>query len=320
MNFIKELQLCPICSWRFKNGQYRTVSYPTEADKSENRPKLIAFCENCGVGLAIPVWSVDELESFYSRGEYWGNSKAEVLSAKKYPVPYALARTRWKLIEPWIKKPREEISLLDIGAGHGFLGMIAAKSEDLCLSRYVCVEKDRSLGESLKKTWSVYFPESHLQVMDRIDDVDGRFDCVILSHILEHLVDPQKMLRTVLKKLKKGGVLFVDVPNQDYLFKKDVFPHFLFFNISSLRHLLQACGLTIRSIDCYGNDMNRSPMNFRNSFRTSRAFIEIITRARRIIPERAILAVFSKYFEMNKLDSNGIWIRAIGAYDSASAQ
>jgi len=319
VNLYKELQLCPICSWGFKNGQYRTVSYPTEAEKSENKPKWIAFCENCGVGIAVPVWSIDELENFYSSGDYWGNSRAEVLSAKKYPVPYALARSRWKLVEPLIRRVGDKTSVLDIGAGHGFLGMIAAKSKDLRLATYVCVEKDRTLGESLKKTWSVYFPNSNLQVKEHIDHVDGQFDCVILSHILEHLIDPQKMLHTVLKKLTKGGILFVDVPNQDYLFKKDVFPHFLFFNISSLRHLLQECGLTISLIDCYGNDMNRSPMNFRHSSRMRSAFVEIIMRTRWIIPERVILAIFSKYFEMNKANSNGTWIRAIGTYYSASA-
>jgi SAM-dependent methyltransferase len=319
VNFYKELQLCPICSWGFKNGQYRTVSYPTEADKSENKPNLIAFCENCGVGVAVPAWSIGEVENFYSSGDYWGNSRAEMLSAKKYPVPYALARSRWKLVEPWVRRAGEKISLLDIGGGHGFLGMTAAKSKDLRLSTYVCVEKDRTLRESLKKTWSVYFPKSNLQVIDRIDHVDGQFDCIILSHILEHLIDPQKMLHAVLKKLKKGGVLFVDVPNQDYLFKKDVFPHFLFFNISSLRHLLQACGLTISLIDCYGNDMNRSPMNFKNSSKIRSLFVEIMMRTKVVIPKNIILAFFTRYFEMDDKNSNGIWIRAIGMYCSASA-
>jgi SAM-dependent methyltransferase len=260
---------------------------------------------------------MDEIDKIYSEGEYWVNLKTEILLPKKYPVPYALAVSRWKIIEPMFAQLTKPISILDIGAGHGFLGLVAAKSKNLHLSTYVCVEKDKTLTESLRKTWSALPPKTNLQIEDNIDQVDGRFDCIILSHILEHLPDPKKMLQTVLKKLVKGGLLFVDVPNQDYLFKKDVFPHFLFFNISSLQRLLEDCGLKINLIDCYGNDMNRSAMNFRNSSKIRNLFVEIIMRAEQLIPERTILTFFTRYFEMNKINRNGLWIRAIGTYPLA---
>ena len=261
-----------------------------------------------------PVWGIDELEKFYSEGDYWGDSKTEMLLPKKYPVPYGLAVSRWGLIEPLFGESGKQISILDIGAGHGFLGMVAAKSKKVHLSNYVCVEKDKTLGESLKKTWSVYFSKSNLQIKDQTDQVEGKYNCIILSHILEHLYEPKKMLQIVLKKLAKRGVLFIDVPNQDYLFKEDVFPHLLFFNISSLQYLLKDCGLKINSIKCYGNDMNCSPMNFRNASKFRNLLVDIMMRTKVIIPESIILAFFNKYFEMDKRNINGIWIRAIGQF------
>ncbi len=311
MSPYKELQLCPICSWNFRDNQYRTVSYPTGGKKSENKPKFIAFCEKCGVGIADPLWTDDDIGKFYSEGEYWANPKIEMLLPKKYPVPYALAISRWELIEPLLEKHENPISILDVGAGHGFLGMVAAKNMGSHLSTYVCVEKDKTLRESLKKTWSVLFPKNNLRIIDHIDHADDKFDCIILSHLLEHLTDPKMLLRAVLQKMAKFGFLFIDVPNQDYLFKKDVFPHLLFFNNSSLQYLLESCGLTIKSIHCYGNDMDYSPMNFRNVSKVRSLLIEMIMRASVIIPENLILTFFNRYFETDKQNNNGIWIRAL---------
>jgi hypothetical protein len=109
---------------------------------------------------------------------------------------------------------------------------------------------------------------------------------------LEHLIDPKALLRIVSAKLVKNGIPFVDVPNQDYLFKKDVSPHFLFFNISSLQHFLLHCGLMINSIDCYGNDMNSSPLTLKNTSRLVSLLAKIIMATNVLIPENFILAFF----------------------------
>jgi len=39
------------------------------------------------------------------------------------------------------------------------------------------------------------------------------FDVVVLNHTLEHLEDPHKVLEKVHSLLKKGGIVYVDVPN-----------------------------------------------------------------------------------------------------------
>lgn len=39
------------------------------------------------------------------------------------------------------------------------------------------------------------------------------YDCVFLSHVVEHLVDPQDVLSKVRASLKNGGWIFVTVPN-----------------------------------------------------------------------------------------------------------
>lgn len=306
------MNTCPICSGPFEKEKCRTVPYPAESEEAfKKRPKSIIFCENCGIGIAAPAWDIEELEKFYCEGSYWKNPKVEILSPKKHPGPYALAVSRWELIEPLLERTAKPISILDVGAGYGFFGMAAVKNKNLRLSSYVCVEKDRTLIESLKKTWSVSFPKISLEIKEHIGQVDGTFDLIILSHILEHLTDPKTFLITVLAKLAKNGLLFIDVPNQDYLFKKDVFPHFLFFNKLSLQMLLKNYGLKIKLIDCYGTDMNRSQLNYRNVSILDKAFIKIIFGLSPIIPEKNFLSFFSWYLGTSEQNNKGTWVRAI---------
>jgi SAM-dependent methyltransferase len=44
-------------------------------------------------------------------------------------------------------------------------------------------------------------------------DIDGAFDAVLASHVLEHLARPERLLRDVHQRLNPGGVLAVALPN-----------------------------------------------------------------------------------------------------------
>ena len=44
-------------------------------------------------------------------------------------------------------------------------------------------------------------------------DVDGMFDAVLASHVLEHLARPERLLHEVRQRLNPGGVLGVALPN-----------------------------------------------------------------------------------------------------------
>src|SRR4030066_2456463 len=231
----EEIQHCPVCSLNLADTAGKTIPYPRGGSRKTGiEPEFIIFCDNCGAGIATPVCSGEQLDKYYSDGSYWKKQKVEILSAKKYPVPYALAVSRWKLLEPLISDIVKKVSILDIGAGHGFYGMSAAKSEKIQLKKYTCVEKDKALVESSRKTWAKYFKQSILETTDNLDEVEGDYDVAVLSHVLEHQTEPQAFLRSVLVKLRKDGFVFIDVPNQDHLFKLDVFPHLIFFNMSNL--------------------------------------------------------------------------------------
>jgi SAM-dependent methyltransferase len=44
-------------------------------------------------------------------------------------------------------------------------------------------------------------------------DIDGEFDAILASHVLEHLARPERLLREVHERLSPGGVVAVALPN-----------------------------------------------------------------------------------------------------------
>jgi SAM-dependent methyltransferase len=77
------------------------------------------------------------------------------------------------------------------------------------------------------------------------------FDAIVMSHVVEHLTDPGRVLRDVLAKLSPGGILYVAVPDIDSLqfriFGKywdaiNPMVHMQYFNEESLSRLLRDSG------------------------------------------------------------------------------
>jgi trans-aconitate methyltransferase len=67
----------------------------------------------------------------------------------------------------------------------------------------------------------------------------GQYDYVFMSHVLEHLIDPQQVLKIVHESLKPTGKLFVIVPNGN----------------AASRRLAQAMGLIDRRFELTPNDI-----------------------------------------------------------------
>jgi len=72
-----------------------------------------------------------------------------------------------------------------------------------------------------------------------------KFDCVILSHMLEHFVQPEKALEMIGGILKPDGIIYILVPNL-YGFTRPysqfTTPHAFYFSKTSLGMLLNNCG------------------------------------------------------------------------------
>ena len=103
--------------------------------------------------------------------------------------------------------PLSSSRILDLGCGTGSLGRAIKERQDV---------------ELVGVTYSEAEAETARQYLDRVVVADlntfdpeslGRFDCVICSHVLEHLYWPDRVLRTLAPVIVPGGRLIVGLPN-----------------------------------------------------------------------------------------------------------
>ncbi|MDV2502784.1 MAG: class I SAM-dependent methyltransferase [bacterium] len=69
-----------------------------------------------------------------------------------------------------------------------------------------------------------------------------QFDVVVLSHTMEHLINPDVILRGLRTLLSDQGLLLIVVPYKDFFRPNPSGLHLHFFNENSMAHLLTKCG------------------------------------------------------------------------------
>jgi len=304
---------CHACGAVLVTGSYTEETYPVSKER-DGAPTSILVCNRCGLGVAHPMLSDDFLKNLYEgeSPEFWNVKALPPLMPRQYPVPYGLAKARWALIEPHLSSmEKKSLTIVDIGAGFGFFGVLASQSLNLATLKYIAVEPDESLHARILEMWKALNLRSSIEVLSHLEDVGDQADILVLSHVLEHVPDPLCFLETVLSHLKDGGMLFIDVPHRDQRFKPDVFPHLYFYTPESLVLILEKSGLEALDVDAWGCDWKDSPF-FEKKKNKMFHFIDRLTgRMARYLPIVVSSEYFSNRYAMARRSSNGTWIRAL---------
>ena len=97
--------------------------------------------------------------------------------------------------------------LLDVGCGTGALGKLIKDRQDCVIVGVTHDEEEREAAANVIDT-------AILADLENFDFNDlGPFDCVICSHVLEHVSNPVALLKRIGGKLKKDGIVIVALPN-----------------------------------------------------------------------------------------------------------
>lgn len=214
---------CPICS----RSQYKHCLFPRRGGE-------IYICSNCINAYTIPVPAVE-----YTHDSFFQAAEDQEKLFRSYAKP----------IIQFIKSVKPGGRLLDIGTGGGYL-MEEAKGQGFDpygiepSSGAVLFCKKRKLKVKKGYFKDGMFPQRY-------------FDVIVASHVLEHVPNPQKFLKSASKILKDDGVLCLSqtnytgtIPKLYGRFWEGWVPdqHFVHFSPVGIEFLLKKTGYSLCKI------------------------------------------------------------------------
>lgn len=237
------------------------VSIPFDVKSGRDTAFGAVFrCPDCGLGRVDPLPTVDQIPEHYKLDAYYthginhmadvGESFADrVLTRLAYAFDDGEDQSR--LLGDVVRarlRDAGDVRVLDIGCGGG---TTAKRLIDLGAS-VSGVDPDPAARENAKAKGLEVFDGTAEDLPDEV--LAQRYDLVVLSHVLEHTLDPAAVLRRIAGLLKPGGRLYCEVPNAGCEhFRKfsqisemlDIPRHLYFFNKASLAHLATGSGMQV---------------------------------------------------------------------------
>lgn len=190
----------------------------------QNEMHQIYKCINCGLGF---TQNLNEQTGDYHRDEVYTQNTQQFKN---------IFNKRVRIIKKFtIKQGR----ILEIGSSTGLLLSIFQK------------QGWKVLGIEISQKAAEFAREKGIPILltsfESVKLPKNSFDVIILNHTLEHLKDPEKVLKKVKALLSREGILFIDVPNfgglSAQIFGKDwpyLLPqeHLWHFTLQSIKYFL----------------------------------------------------------------------------------
>jgi 2-polyprenyl-3-methyl-5-hydroxy-6-metoxy-1,4-benzoquinol methylase len=229
--------------------RFRVRDHLRPADKTLY---AVECCAVCGYGRVDGAFTPAEVSAFYAEGYYTHEEPSPVTGAvqllDRARMHLAWRRDRGQDLSPdEVARTSEHPVLCDVGCGAGPALKLFRQSG----YEVVGVEPDAAARKVASAHGEVFAGTAEALP----DDVAGRqFDVVLLSHVLEHCIDPLTALANVKRLLKPDGTLIVEVPNNAAKgfalygpgwFFTDVPRHLHFFTPASLGKALALTGLKL---------------------------------------------------------------------------
>jgi len=180
--------LCPICGSEMTRPLYCALHWQA--------------CLGCGVWFREPMPTEHQLSAFYMDAFYnGGNGTATCMHA----TDISCGRQYLDLIAKELGLQWRCLRVLDYGAGEGDLSILLQRmgADVLALDPYgynACDSRRISAVRSLQEI-----------------PAGKKFDGIVMTEVVEHLVDPVSLLRQLSSRLREDGWIFLTTPNNEGL-------------------------------------------------------------------------------------------------------
>lgn len=240
----EEILTCQLCG-----GAERTLAFAEP-------PYQIFRCDGCGLVYVTPRLSGAALRAVYGEA-YWRSdtpkTKGYADYAKDAPLYLKTFRQRFKLLQDHLGT--RPLRVLDVGCAAGFFLRVCRElghdGFGVEISRPIAEIATAELGED--KVW-IGDLDSAVEHGPRQVFAPHSFDLVTMWDVVEHVPDPQALLRRARTLLKPDGLLVIETQNVQSRFAKMLGPrwqhykheeHLYHFDPNTARALLDQGGFDL---------------------------------------------------------------------------
>lgn len=199
----------------------------------------VCLCQRCGLVCLNP--RMDEkgyMGKFYQNYRYdlFGNYLDDNVDPNESYIKDEIESSASQKIFNDLKNYLpQKAKILDVGCGAGeYLIFFKQNGFDNLVGL-------DPIPEYCQKLKNFYKISCYNQSLADFTDRNKKFDCVILSHVIEHFVEPNKALEAISNLLADDGVLYLRTPDL-YRFKNPFsqfcIPHTFYFSPATLEALL----------------------------------------------------------------------------------
>jgi SAM-dependent methyltransferase len=312
---------CLLCS--------RTELVPVRPYRTHTRHGRAMFegawldeCAGCRLVQVFPRPAAEQLGAYYAEdyrsGGWAGSNVADLATFPRdnlalFNRGHAIA----ELVAPHLRG--QGLQILDVGAGYGHvLHVLGEKYLD---SARLAIEFSSSCIPFLE---ALGIEVVARPVEEVLANTERRFDLVVLSHVLEHLLDPRETLQLIRSRLTPTGLLYIEVPNippkshsqhlDHRLVPHSDEPHITFFSTGTLQELLKSCGFKLLMCETAGpRYRNVSALGFR--------LVSLRRLAKDLLPRRTFIWLRQRFIKSIRAEDRDesffqyggcrIWLRSL---------
>jgi len=222
---------CPICESK-RHNCIKSIKMIVPENFLLQSEYDVVCCDSCGF-VFHNVTDFDSYDNYYK--SYTGTD------IENYTITKEQEKLNLKTLKFIDELPEinKDDSILDVGCSYGItltylkeMGYSNLHGMDLDIKAIQYLE-EQGINSKIGS------------IMSTMKEYNGKFNLIILRHIIEHLEDPKKAIQNVKKWLKPEGKIIIESPNLQLYNKSDSFPgsfieyeHINHFSLISLMNLM----------------------------------------------------------------------------------
>jgi SAM-dependent methyltransferase len=236
-DFLKILQRkCPICCSAY-GAVLGRLTFALFDDCPMSKEFDVVACQECFFVFYDTPDSAEQYAVFYNK-HYFSSSYTSGPQISSVDAILSVMNDPLAILRPWLKP---ESKICEIGCGRGTL---LAKMKKAGFPHVYGVEPSHDCVEFVKKNLGI---EAKVGTADNIP-FDDKFDIIVSTHVLEHVVNLGEVAESIFSKLSDDGLVYIEVPDlEGYDSLEEASPldyitfyeHINHFTISSLNNLLK---------------------------------------------------------------------------------